>query len=59
MDHHAGILLYVPAGYAVLWAVIFTAVWIHTARAGSKMMDFIRGVYAIGDWISQRIPAVK
>jgi hypothetical protein len=50
---------YVPAGYAVVLAVIFTAVWIQTARAGRKMTHFFRGVYAIGDWISQRIPAAK
>jgi hypothetical protein len=50
---------YVPAWYAAAWAVIFTAVWILTMRAGSRMTDFIRGVYGIGYWISERFPAAK
>jgi len=50
---------YVPAWYAGVWTVIFASVWILTVRAGSKMTDFIRGVYGIGHWISERIPAGK
>jgi len=49
----------VPAWYAAVWAVMFTAVWIHTARAGGKMTLFIHGVYPIGHWISERIPGEK
>jgi hypothetical protein len=49
----------VPAWYAAVWTVIFTAVWIHTARAGRRMTLFIRGVYRIGYWISERIPGAE
>ena len=47
---------YVPAVYAAAWAILFMAVWIHTVRAGSTMISFIRGVYAIGHWFSVCIP---
>ncbi|MBN2084909.1 MAG: HXXEE domain-containing protein [Anaerolineales bacterium] len=50
---------YVPAGYAAAWAVLFTAIWVQTILAGSRMTHFLRGVYAIGHWISERIPDPK
>jgi hypothetical protein len=50
---------YAPAWYAAVWGVLFATVWVHTVRAGSEMTHFIRAVYAVGHWISERIPGAK
>jgi hypothetical protein len=47
---------YVPAVYAGGLTVLAAAASIHTVRDGSRMSPFVRGAYAIGHWIAERIP---
>ena len=47
---------YVPAVYAGGLTVLAAAAWIHTVRDGSRMSPFVRGAYAAGHWIAERIP---